>query len=324
MHFAIQSINTWRPDRRGFSPEPRSQHKIIQSHWTPQPPHSTMPAPARVISDVSRQVRVTSKKKAAPQSSPPSASIIRPFLEPKSASSVPDEDFDIAALAAYLHMMPAQIARLADRGQLPGRRVGGQWRFSPPEITQWLEQRIGLSDDEALAAMESNLERTDRAGAGEVNFAELLPLDAVAAPRPARTRTSVIDAMCRLAAATGALWDAAKMAQAVAAREDMASTALDNGVAMLHPRRPQISLLGQAVLALGVTAAGIPFGAAGGGLTDIFFLIAATNDHEHLRILARLSRITGDPALVSALRGAGDAPAARQLVLARDAALSAN
>jgi nitrogen PTS system EIIA component len=232
-----------------------------------------------------------------------------------------DDDFDIAGLAAYLHMMPAQVSRLVDRGQLPGRRVGGAWRFSRPEISQWLEQRIGLSDDDELAVMEANLERADRSGAGDVQMAELLTLDAVAVPLAARTRTSVIAAMCQLAADTGLLWDAAKMADAVSSRESMAPTALDNGVALLHPRRPQASILAQGVVALGVTSQGIPFGDARGGLTDVFFLLAATSDHEHLRILARVSRIVNDAQWLAQLREAPDARAARQLVLDRDAAI---
>jgi PTS system nitrogen regulatory IIA component len=232
-----------------------------------------------------------------------------------------DDDFDIAALAAYLHMMPAQVSRLVERGQLPGRRVGGAWRFSRPEIGQWLEQRIGLSDDDELATMEANLERADRSGAGDVRLAELLPLDAVAIPLAARTRTSVIAAMCHLAAETGMLWDSAKMADAVTARDSMASTALDNGVALLHPRRPQSSILAQAVVALGVTSQGIPFGDSRGGLTDVFFLLAATSDHEHLRILARVSRIVNDAQWLAQLREAPDARAARELVLDRDATI---
>jgi PTS system nitrogen regulatory IIA component len=232
-----------------------------------------------------------------------------------------DDDFDVASLAAYLHMMPAQVSRLVERGKLPGRRLGGAWRFSRPEISQWLEQRIGLSDDDELAAMESTLERADVTGAAEVKLAELLPPEAVAVPLAARTRGSVIKAMCQLAAATGMLWDAEKMADAVTAREAMAPTALDNGVALLHPRRPQASILGQAILALGVTSGGVPFGGGGSGLTDVFFLIAATSDHEHLRALARVSRIVNDAEWLAQLRSAGDAGTARRLVLERDAAI---
>ena len=96
--------------------------------------------------------------------------------------TVAKEDFDIAGLAAYMHMLPAQISRLADRDKLPGRRVGGEWRFSRAEIHHWLEDRIGLSDDEQLAEMESNLVRTDLSGAGEISIATLLPVEAIAVP----------------------------------------------------------------------------------------------------------------------------------------------
>ena len=231
------------------------------------------------------------------------------------------EDFDMSGLAAYLHMMPGKLTRLAERGKLPGRRIGGEWRFSRPEINQWLEERIGLADEDELATMETNLERADVGRTGDFVMADLLPLEAVAVPLGARTRTSVIAEMCRLAAANAMLWDASKMAEAVAAREAMAPTSLDTGVALLHPRRPQTSILGQAVLSLGVASQPLPFGGASGRLTDVFFLIAATSDHEYLRILARLSRIVADAEWLAGLRAATSAAEARALVLDRDAQL---
>ena len=126
--------------------------------------------------------------------------------------------------------------------------------------------------------------------------------------------------MTQLAADTGLLWDPVKMAEAVRAREDMHSTALDNGVALLHPRRPMPTILAEAVLALGVAPCGIPFG-SGGSLTDIFFLICSTSDHEHLRILARLSRIINDQELLSAIRAADGATDVHQLVADREAVI---
>ncbi|QDS98619.1 PTS sugar transporter subunit IIA [Adhaeretor mobilis] len=231
------------------------------------------------------------------------------------------EDFDLASLAAYLHQMPAQIARLAERGKLPGRRVGGEWVFSRPEIHHWLEDRIGVSDDEELAGIETNLERADKTGV-EVTLGELLPLEAIAIPLQARTRRKVITAMCNLAADTGMLWDPEKMAEAVTARENLQSTALDIGVALLHPRRPQASILSQAVVSLGITAAGIPFGGSHGQLTDVFFLLGSTSDQEHLRLLARLSRVISDPDLLAELRAADDPQKARRLITDRDLQLS--
>ena len=218
-------------------------------------------------------------------------------------------------------MLPAQISKLADRGKIPARRIGGQWRFSRAEIHHWLEDRIGLSTADELVAMETNLERTDTSDMGEVSIAELLPVETIAVPLAARTRSRVISNMAELAATTGMLWDPGKMAEAITAREDMHPTALDIGVALLHPRRPQTSILAQAVLALGITGQGIPFGGAG-GLTDVFFLIAATSDHEHLRLLARVSRLISDLDWLAELRAASDAQAAYELIANRDAELS--
>jgi PTS system nitrogen regulatory IIA component len=230
------------------------------------------------------------------------------------------EVFDIDSLAAYLHMMPAAVLKLAERGKLPARRVAGEWRFSAAEIHHWLEDRIGVSDDEALVQMEGALDRASNAPADEISISRLLKLEAIELPMTARTRTSVISKMAEVAARTHLLWDAEKMAEAVRAREEMHSTALDNGVALLHPRRPMPTILAEAVLALGITPGGIPFG-TGGSLTDIFFLICSTSDHEHLRILARLSRVINDVDLLWAMRSAPDAAALHRLIEAREAAL---
>jgi nitrogen PTS system EIIA component len=231
------------------------------------------------------------------------------------------EDFDVDHLAAYLHLMPAEVTKLAERGKLPGRRVGGTWRFSSAEIHHWMEDRIGLSDDGELVSVEGALGRVGGQSSEEdVSIASLLRPDAIALPLVARTRTSVITQMAELAASTHLLWDASAMADAVRAREAMHSTALDNGVALLHPRRPMATILAEAVLALGITPGGIPFGNEG-RLTDIFFLICSTSDHEHLRILARLSRVINDMDLLTGLRTADSAATAHGLIAARDATI---
>jgi PTS system nitrogen regulatory IIA component len=233
-------------------------------------------------------------------------------------------DFDIKRLATYLHMMPATVLKLAERGRLPGRRVAGEWRFATAEIHHWLEERIGLSDEGQLVEMEGALDQAGpQADPEEVCIADLLRREAIAVPLDARTRGSVIAEMTQLAARTGVLWDPAKMAEAVRAREEMHTTALDNGVALLHPRRPMAAILAEAVLALGVAPCGIPFG-GDGSLTNVFFLICSTSDHEHLRILARLSRIINDQELLTAMRAAENADALHRLIADREAVVRAS
>ena len=232
------------------------------------------------------------------------------------------DDFDIERLAAYLHMMPNAVQRLAERGKLPGRRIGGEWRFSAAEVHHWLEDRIGLSDEEELVRVEGALDNaaTTSNNLEEISIAGLLSLDAIEIPLEARTRGAVVGRMTEIAARTHLLWDPAKMADAVRAREEMHSTALDNGVALLHPRRPMPAILAEAVLALGISPGGIPFG-TNGRLTDIFFLICSTSDHEHLRILARLSRVINDQDFLTALREAHSPEAVHKLICDRDATI---
>jgi len=215
------------------------------------------------------------------------------------------EDLDIAQLAEYLHLTPDQIRKMATRGQVPGRRVGGDWRFNEAEIHHWLEERIGLSDSGELDEVRKVLHK--RSDAPPQHLSEICRPELIATPLTARTRGSVIRSMSQLAATNGMLWDAPAMAEAVAAREKLHPTALDCGVALLHPRRPQTSILAESVLALGVCSAAIPFSNRG-QLTDIFFLICSYDDSSHLRILAKLSRLISDSEFLEGLR-ASESPA---------------
>lgn len=210
------------------------------------------------------------------------------------------EDLDVPRLAEYLHLTPDQVTKMAVRGRLPGRKVGGQWRFAEAEIHHWLEEQIGVSDLQELDKVQRVLDRA----AGEVvdrPIHELCTVDTVEVPLNARTRGSVIRSMCELASRSGLMWDAAAMAEAVRAREQMHPTALDCGVALLHPRRPQTSILADSVIALAICPSALPFSDAG-QLTDIFFLICSYDDSTHLRILAKLSRMVADGEMLTRLR----------------------
>jgi PTS system nitrogen regulatory IIA component len=228
---------------------------------------------------------------------------------------MPYGDFDVAELASYLHLSPQQVIKLAERGNLPGRKVGGGWRFAKPDIHRWFEQRIGLSGEAELVHVEDVLHKSvpleNRAA---IRISDLLPLEAIEIPLHARTRNSVIDTMVEVAARTGWLWDPKAMADAVRVREEIHPTALENGVALLHPRRPMTRILAQPFLALGCTVSGIPFGGAA-SLTDVFFLICSTDDRNHLRLLARLSRLLTVPGFLNELHQVTGAPEARQIIL---------
>ncbi len=44
----------------------------------------------------------------------------------------------IQEVADYLQVSPSTIYKLANSGQLPGRKVGGRWRFARKTVEAWL------------------------------------------------------------------------------------------------------------------------------------------------------------------------------------------
>jgi len=199
------------------------------------------------------------------------------------------EDFDLASLAVYLHITPQQVEKLASRGKVPGRKVQGKWVFSFAEIHHWMEERMGLLEDNELQRVEKSLNSDKQ----ESPLTQMLSVDSIAIPLQAKTKRSVIEEMVSLAENTGMLWDTDRMIEAIRAREELQSTAMPNGVALLHPRRPLSNTLGEPIMSLGVSRAGIPFGGRR-GLTYVFFLICSTDDRGHLHTLARLTRLFQD------------------------------
>jgi len=228
-------------------------------------------------------------------------------------------DFDIESLARHLHISPELVVKMAERGKLPGRRIAGQWRFAYADIHHWWEERIGVSSNEDLLLVEEAFERHDAPDEDfPVSLEKLLSVDSMAFPLPARTRGSVIKEMVALAVRTGVVWDPERLEEAIRTREILHPTALDNGVALLHPRRPLPNILAEPFLALGRTSQGLPFGHPRGLLTDVFFLIGSTDDHTHLRILARLSRLLSDATFLGLLRSDADARSILQALVQRE------
>ncbi len=210
------------------------------------------------------------------------------------------EEVGINTLATWLQLTPAQLEKLASRGKIPGRRVDGQWRFRERDINEWLEERIGASSPGELVQMELMLDA--RTLTDEMTVSELIRPELIANPLEARTRNSVIERMCRFLADTGTLWEPEKFSDAVRARESLHPTALENGVALLHPRKPMTNCLADPFLAAGITRSGIPFGGPRGVLTDIFFLIGSVDERQHLKTLARLSRLISKEGFLDGLR----------------------
>jgi excisionase family DNA binding protein len=53
----------------------------------------------------------------------------------------PPEVLTTAELAEWLQVEEPTIAELAEQGELPGRKLGGEWRFAREAVLAWLANR---------------------------------------------------------------------------------------------------------------------------------------------------------------------------------------
>jgi PTS system nitrogen regulatory IIA component len=99
--------------------------------------------------------------------------------------------------------------------------------------------------------------------------------------------------IARTSAAAGRPLDEALVSRVLADREQLASTAVGEGVAIPHGKLPGITDI---VACLGRATAGVEFGALDGQKTYLFFVLIApeASTGTHLKALARISRVFRD------------------------------
>ena len=128
--------------------------------------------------------------------------------------------------------------------------------------------------------------RADRAswGVADLFYAETIDLAV-----QAKAKAGILRDMTDLADRGGKVYDPDGLFKELEAREAAASTAIGEGMALLHPRFHDPYLFEESFIAYGRSVRPIFFGAADGEGTRHFFLICSTNHEEHLHILARLA-----------------------------------
>jgi excisionase family DNA binding protein len=53
----------------------------------------------------------------------------------------PPDVLSVAQLAEWLQVDEAAVAELAESGELPGRKLAGEWRFAREAVLDWLSRR---------------------------------------------------------------------------------------------------------------------------------------------------------------------------------------
>lgn len=232
---------------------------------------------------------------------------------------MPYRTLSLAELARHIGMDAREVQRLAKRGVLPGRLIGGEWRFNRFQMLDWLQREMHSLDRRHI----QNLDRAMSDSDSEFVIGELLATEGVDMNLPAKSRPSVLHELVKLAERTGLVYDPEEIIRALTEREALASTALPGGIALPHPRRPLPYATAEPLICLARVPAGIPFGAPTGGLTDLFVFVCCHDERQHLQTLARLALLFNSD-LPDRLRQAADAEAALECMLSTERTLLQN
>ena len=58
-----------------------------------------------------------------------------------------DQVMNVKEVSEYLRLAESTVYKLASEGKLPGRKVGGTWRFSRKGLEDWLRAVEGRQSD---------------------------------------------------------------------------------------------------------------------------------------------------------------------------------
>jgi len=203
---------------------------------------------------------------------------------------MPHQYMTIEELTRFLGLDFRRVSRMAQRGEIPSQKVGGNFRFSRAEVTEWLQQQIG-DDSHDWQSMDAGMTAHRQANPEDAQVMPLLCPEAISISLAARTKASVLRELVALAQETGVLYDGEELLEALIRREELCSTAMEAGIAIPHPRRPLPYAVAEPIIVVAHVPQGIGFGAPDGRLTNLFFMTCSQDDRHHLHVLARLCRM---------------------------------
>lgn len=221
---------------------------------------------------------------------------------------MPYRTFNLNEAALYLHLARTDLETLAKRREIPMEKQGDRLVFRKKEIDAWASQRIlGLSPKRLTTYHKQASTLAKNRPHQALIVTTLVRPEAIEPALTSKTKASLLRDMTALADRTGMLCNPHDFLQSLVDREHLCSTAISDGVALLHPRNHDPYMIAHSFISIGRTIHPLPFGAPDGNRTDLFMLIGCQDDSLHLHVLARLCMMSKQTKILFHLRQAESA-----------------
>jgi len=146
---------------------------------------------------------------------------------------------------------------------------------------------------------------------------DLLQDDLVIEEIKATDKIGVIREFAGILQATGRVTDAEALVRVLLERESRGSTGIGDGIAIPHGK---LSFISDMVVAFGRSSRGVDFQSLDAKPVYLFFLLVTPDNKpgEHLKALARISRILKNPVLRENLKRTSDRQELKRLIYEED------
>jgi PTS system nitrogen regulatory IIA component len=151
-----------------------------------------------------------------------------------------------------------------------------------------------------------------------MKIVDLIKRDMVVPALKANDKRAILEELAAFMAEHHTRIDRASLSRVLIEREQLASTAIGEGVAIPHGK---LGAVGEIVACLGRATKGVDFDSMDGQPTFLFFVLVApeSSTGAHLKALARISRVFKDPEFRRRLMAASDAESMYSVVADEDA-----
>ena len=192
--------------------------------------------------------------------------------------------------AEHVHLEMNELRHFAQRGEIDATERAGEWYFEHRALDEWAQRNLLAANEKELVAQHRvMLDEQRRASKSDWGVSDYFSAATIDLCVKAKAKAGILRDMTDLAERGGKVYDPDGLFQELQAREEVASTAIGEGVALLHPRFHDPYMFESSFIAYGRSERPIFFGAADGEGTRHFFLICSTDHEQHLHILARLA-----------------------------------
>ncbi|MGE5279120.1 MAG: PTS sugar transporter subunit IIA [Deltaproteobacteria bacterium] len=211
-------------------------------------------------------------------------------------------------LASYLKLNEKTVIKMAQSGELPGFKVGNQWRFYLSTIDEYLQDKIVIQPARGAGGVMGSQ-------SVDIPLSRLTDRARIILDLKSEEADGVLFELAEKAHVTGIASSTERLLMQLKNREQMLSTAVGNGVAIPHPRNPSDELFHETGVIIGRSRGGVGFNAPDGRQVHLFFLICATDVIRHLNLLAKVAGLMGSAAVRRGFLEAATCEAIMRLLL---------